>query len=129
MTNKFLIIPLALVLLIAVAATGCSSGVTNEQYMSLQSQVNSLNNSLTSTQQQLSSTQQQLAAAQQSLTQAQSQQQLKTYTTYSQPEPVYQPTIIYRTYPYVYQPYPHVTPWYQPPFPPRPPMPPHPPMP
>ena len=125
MKSKFAIGLLALVLIATVAATGCStSGVTNEQYMTLQSQVNTLNSSLTSTQQQLSTTQQQLSAAQQSLSQAQSQaQQPQTFVTSAQPEPVYQPTVIYQTYPYMYRYYPSVTPWHQSPLPPRPPRP------
>jgi septal ring factor EnvC (AmiA/AmiB activator) len=129
---KVLIGLLALALLTVAAATGCSSsGVTTEQVMALQNQVNSLSNSLNSNQQQLASTQQQLAttqqqlvSAQQSLSQSQSQvQQQKTYVTYAQP--VYQPTVIYRAYPYG-------TPWYQYPVPSRPPQPfptPLPPMP
>jgi outer membrane murein-binding lipoprotein Lpp len=118
MKIKVLIGLLTLVLLTMTAATGCGSYVSGEQVQSLQNQVNS-------TQQQLASTQQQLNAAQQSLSQAQSQQQQKTYVTYAQPETVYQPTVIYRTYPYG-------TPWYQYPRPSRPPQPfptPRPPMP
>ncbi|MCX6006386.1 MAG: hypothetical protein NTZ34_03885, partial [Chloroflexi bacterium] len=99
MKIKVLIGLLTLVLLTMAAATGCSSYVSSEQVQSLQNQVNSLSTSLNSTQQQLASTQQQLNTAQQSLSQAQSQQQ-KTYTTYAQPEAVYQPAVIYRTYSY-----------------------------
>ena len=127
MKIKVLIGLLTLVLLTITAATGCSSYVSSEQVQSLQNQVNSLSSSLTSTQQQLASTQQQLNTAQQSISQAQSQQQQKTYTTYAQPGTVYQPTVIYRTYPYG-------TPWYSQPQRPIPPSPlpvpsPHPPMP
>lgn len=137
MKNKFLIALPTLILLTIVTAAGCSSSyATSEQVAALQNQVNSLNSSLNSTQQQLTSTQQQLVSAQQSLSQAQSQlQQQKTQVTSVQPmpvyRPVYQPTIIYRTYPYV-------TLWYQSPLPsrppqplqpPRPPYPPYPPVP
>ncbi len=106
MKIKVLIGLLALVLLTVAAASGCSSYVSSDQVQSLQNQVNSLSNSLNSTQQQLASTQQQLNSTQQSLAQAQaqSQQQQNTYTTSAQP--VYPPTVIYRTYQ-------HTTPWYQ----------------
>jgi predicted PurR-regulated permease PerM len=116
MKIKVLIGLLTLVLLTTATATGCGSYVSGEQVQSLQNQVNSLSSSLNSTQQQLASTQQQLNTAQQSLSQAQSQQQQKTYVTYAQPETVYQPTVIYRAYPYG-------TPWYQYPMPSRPPQP------
>jgi septal ring factor EnvC (AmiA/AmiB activator) len=113
MKIKVLIGLLALVLLTVAAASGCSSYVSSDQVQSLQNQVNSLSNSLNSTQQQLASTQQQLNSTQQSLAQAQaqSQQQQNTYTTSAQP--MYPPTIIYRTYP-------HTTPWYQFPRSPQP---------
>ena len=112
MKNKFFIVILPLMLLIIMTAGGCGpSYATSEQVVALQSQVNTLSNSLNSTQQQLAatqrqltSTQQQLDSVQQSLTQAQSQlQQQRTYVTSAQP--LYQPNIIYRTYPYI-------TPWY-----------------
>ena len=119
MKIKVLLGLLTLMLLTMVAATGCSSYVSSDQVMSLQNQVNSLSNSLNSTQQQLASTQQQLNSAQQSLAQAQSQQQ-NTYTTSAQP--VYQPPVIYQTYPYV-------TPWHQLPLHPRLPQSPQPPYP
>ena len=109
--NRFIAVLLASVLLIIVAATGCTSYATSEQVAALQNQVNSLSNSLNSTQQQLSSTQQQLSStqqqlntAQQSLSQAQTKlQQQSTYTTSAQP--VYQPSVVYQTYPYGYQGY------------------------
>jgi peptidoglycan hydrolase CwlO-like protein len=113
MKIKVLIGLLALVLLTVATASGCSSYASSDQVQSLQNQVNSLSNSLNSTQQQLASTQQQLTSTQQQLNsaqqslaqaQAQSQQQQNTYTTSAQP--VYPPTIIYRTYP-------STTPWYQ----------------
>jgi len=119
MKNKRLIVLLTLALLTIVAATSCTSYATTEQVQALQNQVNSLGSQLNSnqqqlvaTQQQLASTQQQLASAQQSLSQAQSQlQQQNTYSTSAQP--VYQPNMIYQTYPYLYRSYTYGTPWYQ----------------
>jgi len=113
MKNKLVIATLSLVLLTAVMSAGCvSTGISSEQYMALQGQVNSLNNSLNSTQQQLSSTQQQLNTTQQSLSEAQSKLQQNTYVTSAQP--AYQPTVIY------YRTYSYGTPWYQYPSYPRP---------
>ncbi len=106
MKKKVIITVLSAVLLMAVMSAGCiSTGISSEQYMALQGQVNSLNNSLNSTQQQLSSTQQQLNTTQQSLAEAQSKlQQQNTYVTSAQP--AYQPTVIY------YRTYSYGTPWY-----------------
>jgi len=132
MKKTAIIAVLSVVLLMTVISAGCiSTGISSEQYMALQGQVNSLNNSLNSTQQQLSSTQQQLNTAQQSLAEAQSKlQQQNTYVTTAQP--AYQPTVIY------YRTYSYGTPWYNYPYHPYPaprpgpfpgPMPPPPPMP
>jgi len=134
--KRILIVSLAVTLMALVVAAGCSSSsATDAQMMQLQNQVNSLGNSLDSTQQELSATQQQLATTQQNLettkqalTEAQSkQQQQSTTVTYTKPgsvylpvyRSVYQPSVIYRTYPYVYQTYPYyyrtypyTTPWY-----------------
>lgn len=112
MKIKVFVVLTTFVLLTAATATSCSpSYATSEQVQALQNQVNSLTRALNSTQQQLASTQQQLAAtqqqlnsAQQSLSQVQSRQQQNTYVTSAQP--VYQPNVIYRSYPYR-------TPWYQ----------------
>jgi len=110
MKKKVIITVMSLVLLMTVLSAGCiSTGISSEQYMALQGQVNSLNNSLNSTQQQLSSTQQQLNTTQQSLAEAQSKlQQQNTYVTTAQP--AYQPTVIY------YRTYSYGTPWYNYPY-------------
>ncbi|MDD5398715.1 MAG: hypothetical protein PHU70_06495 [Dehalococcoidia bacterium] len=110
MKKKAIIAVMSLVLLMTMLSAGCiSTGISSEQYMALQGQVNSLNNSLNSTQQQLSSTQQQLNTTQQSLAEAQSKlQQQNTYVTSAQP--AYQPTVIY------YRTYSYGTPWYNPPY-------------
>ena len=114
MKNKLHIIPLALIVLLIVTATGCTSSfVTIEQFIALKSQVNTLSSELNSTrqqlldtQQQLASTKQQLASVQQSLSQAQEQLQNQSrYVTSSQP--VYRSNVVYQTYPYGYWPYPY----------------------
>jgi hypothetical protein len=107
MKNKILIVSLTLALITTLAATGCTSSyATTDQVYGLQNQVNSLNSSLNSTQQQLASTQQQLQTTQQSLNVAQSRQQQNTYVTSAQPNVVYPPVVIYRSYSYG-------TPWHQ----------------
>ena len=110
MKKTAIIAVLSVVLLMTVMSAGCiSTGISSEQYMALQGQVNSLNNSLNSTQQQLSSTQQQLNTTQQSLAEAQAKlRQQNTYVTSAQP--AYQPTVIY------YRTYSYGTPWYNYPY-------------
>lgn len=117
MKNKILVVSLTLALITILAATGCTSSyATSDQVYGLQNQVNSLNSSLNSTQQELATTKQQLQTAQQSLNQAQSRQQQRTYVTSAQPQVVYPPVVIYRSYSYG-------TPWNQYPQPVRPPQP------